>query len=750
MYLSKIPLPTLSSSEREMASSYIRMSISATTKSILEGRLFSIARYYNCVAWAIISLKARVEYKNMMPKIYTAIEEAIAKGVPPQYLANNLKQQGFPPLIVDEAVKAWLSSHGRLQEKTDFKTWLKKYKKRATWATVVMVFISVLSSSVLLLQPWPTKILVDSGFGNTPAPGFLDAYRGKPAMILATSIMTIAIFIVGFLLNTARDYMVLRLGFWLNRQIKEESFRHILHLPLYHAGRLAKGDYIYRQNILTNSLGDLVLDTTSLIAESVIMIVGILLIMMKFNVRLTFISVVLVPFLFLLIRVFGPRLGAISQKMTEIQSETSSTITESIDNAETVQAFTLEEKQINKANYLWRRGFQLTLRSLFWGRGYRFSNSLLIILGTSAVMYYGGTAALRHQMTLGQLLIFMTYMGYLLGPVEAVATEIAARNQKMIDVSRVYEVLTDHEDIEHLRKDSHMAAGRGRIEFQNVTYAYKDTTILKGINLTIEPGQKIGIIGPSGGGKSTILKLLPLFIEPNSGRIMIDGVDIQTVSLDELRRHIVWISQSPQLFNGTILDNLLDADMGRQIQQTEIDAAIQAANVDEFTGRLPLGLHTPAGESGNSLSGGQKQRIAIARGLLKQAPLICMDEPTAALDSKSENRIRDSISHLINGRTVMMVTHRKALLALMDVIYVMDGGLLHSVEEYGGLDSYLQRISDTESEEQKKAARIEQEAMAAVARLLAQNQQLQQQLNSAPVAAMAAESPSDITVSIQH
>jgi ATP-binding cassette subfamily B protein len=683
----------------------------------------------------------------MMPKIYAAIEDSISKGVPPQYLAENLKRQGWPPLMVDEAVKAWLSSHGRLQSKTDFKTWLKKYKRRALGATITMILVSVLSSSVLLLQPWPTKILVDSGFGNVPAPGPLHGLEHKPAMILATSILTIAIFLVGFFLNTVRDYLVLRLGFGLNRQIKEESFRHILHLPLYHQARLPKGDYIYRQNILTSSLADLVLDTTSLLVESVIMIVGVLIIMMNFNMKLTLISVVLIPFLFFLIKVFGPRLGHIAQKMTEIASETSSTITESIDNAETVQAFTLEEKQIAKANYLWWQSFRLSRRSLLWGRSYRFSNSILIILGTSAVMYYGGTAALNGTMTLGQLLIFMTYMGYLLGPVEAVATEIAARNQKIIDVSRVYEVLTDHEGIEYSRKDNHIPTGKGQIEFQNVTYSYNDTTVLKGINLKIDSGQKVGIIGPSGGGKSTLLKLMPLFIEPSSGRVMIDGIDVQTVSLSELRKNVVWISQNPQLFDGTILDNLLDADTGRQIEQTEIEAAIQAANVEEFTSRLPLGLRTPAGEGGNSLSGGQKQRIAIARGLIKNAPIVCMDEPTAALDSKSENTIRDSISHLIAGKTVVMVTHRKALLSLMDVIYVMDGGSLHGVDEYGGLDSYLQKISDTEGSEEKKAALVEQEAMAAIARLQAENQQLQEKLSAPPPIQSAT---SDVTVAIQH
>lgn len=686
----------------------------------------------------------------MMPKIYEAIETAVSKGVPTEYLAENLKEQGLPPIMVDEAVKAWLTSHGRLQQKTDFKTWLKKYKRRALPATIGLIFTSVLSSSILLLQPWPTKILVDSGFGNVPAPGPLHGLEHKPAMILATSLLTIGIFLIGYLFSSLRDYLVLRLSFWLNRGIREESFRHILHLPLYHQARLAKGDYIYRQNNLTGSLGDLVLDTTSLIVESVIMIVGILIIMFSFNVKLTLISVVLVPFLFLLIKIFGPMLGKIAQQMTRVASDTSATITESVDNAETLQAFTLEEKQIAKANFLWWQSFRLSRKSLLWGRLYRFSNSLLIILGTSAVMYYGGTAALNGTMTLGQLLIFMTYMGYLLGPVEAVATEIAARNQKMVDVSRVYEVLTDHEGIESLRAGNHFPAGKGKIEFQNVSYSYNDTVVLKQVNFVIESGQKVGIIGPSGGGKSTMLKLLPLFIEPTSGRIMIDNMDIQTVSLDELRKNIVWISQSPQLFTGSILDNLLDGGVGRDVYQQEIDAAIMAANVEEFTNRLPQGLDTPAGEGGNSLSGGQKQRIAIARGLIKNAPIVCMDEPTAALDTKSENTIRDSISRLIEGRTVMMVTHRKALLSLMDVVYVMDGGSLQSVDEHGGLDAYLQKINDTEvaTAEQKKAEQIEQEAMSAVARLQQENLHLQEQLQNASQTQSAASS--DISVSISH
>src|SRR3989344_1336566 len=454
----------------------------------------------------------------MMPKIYAAIEAAIASGTPPQYVAANLIGQGWPPGMVNEALNAWLSSHGRLQQKTGFRDWLKKYKHKALPAIITLVTISVISSSILLLRPWPTKIMVDSAFGNVPAPGFLESYTHQPVLILITSLLTIAIFLIGSLFAMVQDYLILRLGFWLDRGIKEESFRHILHLPLYHQERLSKGDYIYRQNNLTNSLSDLVLDTTASIAQSVIMVVGILAIMLVFNPKLTLISIVLIPFLFILVRLFGPKLGKISRALTQNASDTSSAITEAVDNAETVQSFTLEEKQITKANKLWWQNYGLSKLGLLWSRLYRSRNSLLIILGTSAVMYFGGTAALNHQMTLGELLIFMTYMGYLLGPIEELAGQIAARNQKLVEVSRIYEVLTNHEGIENLHKDNHLPPVKGLIVFQGVTYSYNNVEVLKNINLVINPGEKIGVIGPSGSGKSTFLKLIPLFVEPTQGR----------------------------------------------------------------------------------------------------------------------------------------------------------------------------------------------------------------------------------------
>ena len=635
----------------------------------------------------------------MMQKIYGAIEDLVAQGAPTQYIPYALITAGWPPSLVNQAVEAWMESHGRAQHKTEFRVWLKKYYRMALPAVFVVVFINLIADGIALLKPWPLKILADSAFGDIPAPGMLEPYSGEPTLILIVSIASVLLFIFVALFGYIQDFLLLKIGFWLNRGIKAESLNHILHLPLFHQERLAKGDYVYRQNIVTNSLSDLVLASTSSIIGSLIMIAAILVIMMNFSVSLTLFAVVLIPFLFITMKLVGPHLGKYNQALNEIASDTASKVTESVDNAETVQAFTLERKQLANINKLWEVGYLFTKKSMIWGKVLEDGNGLLIILATSAVMYFGGSAALRGDISFGDLLVFMTYMGYLLSPVQELVGQITSRNKKLIDVNRVYEVLSDHEGIENLRKDMHLPPKiDGQIVFQNVSYAYNDNLVLNKVNLTINPAEKIGIIGPSGGGKSTILKLVPLFIEPSQGRVTIDGYDTQSVSLHELRQKIAWVSQTPQLFAGTMLENLFDADIDRDISTDEVMKAIEIANVKEFAERLPLGLETPTGENGGSLSGGQRQRVAIARSLLRNAPIICLDEPTAALDAKSENYIKDSLSQMIEGKTVLMVTHRKALLALMDTIYVLDNSQLTNVNELGGLDNYLAKLEGLELE----------------------------------------------------
>jgi ATP-binding cassette subfamily B protein len=625
-------------------------------------------------------------------RLKKAIEEGISKGVPIDFIAYSLTKAGWPQKMVSETIETWLLENGRTHKTTGFKDWLKKYYAQAKPAIVLMVVMNTIASAIALLQPWPLKILADSVFGTVPAPGPLRPYTHTSHLIIIVSILTLLIFLMGQAFGVLKDYLLLKIGYWLNRSIKEEAFRHILHLPLYHEGRLPKGDYIYRQNDVTNSLSDLVLNSTSEIIGSVILVFGVTIIMLVLNAKLTIITVVVIPFLIVSVAIFGPIMGRLGTALTKLFSQTASLIAESIDNAEAVQAFTLQERQVQKLKDLWQQTYVISRKGLLWSKLFQFSNGLVVILGTSIVIYFGGTEALNHRFSLGELLIFMTYLGYLIGPIQDITSQITIRRQKLVNVRRVYEVLSDHEGVEHLREGRPLPRGPGKIRFQNVSYDYRGTPVLDQVNLTIEPGQKIGIIGPSGAGKSTLLRLLDLYIEPTAGRILIDDCDIQTVDLQDVRRRIAWISQSPQLFATSIIENMQDGDINRVMTPEEVAWASQAANVTEFVDKLPMGMGSIAGEGGSSLSGGQRQRISIARALLKNAAIICMDEPTSALDDKSERLIHDSIGSLIKDKTVLLVTHRLPLLGLMDKIYVLQDGRLISVEEFGGIERYAYQL----------------------------------------------------------
>ena len=199
----------------------------------------------------------------MYEKLYQSIDQLVTEGIPLDTIPYGLVRMGWPQALVDEAFNNWMSANGRKHQKTSFKVWLKKYHKKALPAVIAVVFLNTIASAIALLRPWPTKILADSVFGNVPAPGPLAQYNRTPTLILIVSGMTLGLFLLGTLFGFIKDFLLLKIGYWLNLAIKEESFRHILHLPLYHPERLSKGDYVHRQNVVTNSLSDLVLPAFS-------------------------------------------------------------------------------------------------------------------------------------------------------------------------------------------------------------------------------------------------------------------------------------------------------------------------------------------------------------------------------------------------------------------------------------------------------------------------------------------------------
>ena len=265
----------------------------------------------------------------MQEKLFKAIAAEVQKGTPSHLLSERLVSAGWPQDLVNAAVEQFLSlSTGAKSKNSEFKNWLNKYYRIARPSIAIVVGLNLFDTVIALLKPWPVKIMADSVFGTQQAWGPLAPYTHTVTLLIITSLMTITLFIFGKIFGVFRDYFILKIGFGLNRSIKEESFRHILHLPLFHQERLAKGDYVYRQNVVTDSLSELVLGTTSVIIQSILVIFGVLIIMLKINPGLTMVSVILLPLLFVTIKLIGPKMGVWARKYTENASETSSKINE--------------------------------------------------------------------------------------------------------------------------------------------------------------------------------------------------------------------------------------------------------------------------------------------------------------------------------------------------------------------------------------------------------------------------------------
>lgn len=572
--------------------------------------------------------------------------------------------------------------------------WLLSYFRLVWPRLLVLIVLSLVSVGLSLLNPWPLKILIDSVFGTVPAPGILEGLTGRPTLLIIIAAAFVGMFLVSGLLDILDSYLSLRFSGRMSNDLQSSFFRHILNLPIDVKRKREAGDYVYRLNEEADNIPALIFDTTVSVVSSSMMIIVALIILFTLNWQLALVGLLVVPLLVWSIRHFTPRIGQMSEEIADATAEIYTFSSESIEDTTTIQAFNRQNHQVRVFRERLQNRLSTSLNLTLLSGRFEYSNNVFTSIGTAVVLLAGGFQVFQGHVTIGELLIFTTYMGFFYEPLQTILTSVSDYKSLMAGVKRVFAVLRDPAD------DPDAPAAQvlvqrvaGRVEFKGVSFGRGERMILQDVTFEIRPGQKVAFVGPSGSGKSTLLSLVPLFNRPNSGVISIDGKLTKDVSLHSLRDQIGFVSQEPSLFSGSIHENIGFAIPDEKLDLPEIIAAAQAANAYEFIKDLPDGFDTDVGEAGDNLSGGQKQRIAIARAFVKNPPILILDEPTSALDHESGTKLLGAIRRLMSGKTVLMSTHETSLLKDMDVIYIVEDGKVINIAERGGLDAYLRSLN---------------------------------------------------------
>jgi subfamily B ATP-binding cassette protein MsbA len=312
---------------------------------------------------------------------------------------------------------------------------------------------------------------------------------------------------------------------------------------------------------------------------------------------------------------------------------------------------------------------------------------IVVAICTGIVLWKGTSLIVAGTMTAGALTVYLAYLTKFFKPVKDLASMTSAIAQTTVALERIQKILSA-DDVIHERADaSDPGRVKGAITLEHVAFGYDDETqVLRDVSFTIDPGQVVGIVGPTGSGKSTVLSLIPRFYDANAGRVLIDGVSVDAYKLAALRQQVGFVLQETVLFRGTIRENIAYGRPGAS--DDEVIAAAKVANADEFISRMPHGYDSVVGERGDTLSGGQRQRIGIARAMIRNSPIMILDEPTAALDTESERLVIEGLERLMKGRTVIMIAHRLSTIRDADKIIVLKDGV---VAEEGTNDELIAR-----------------------------------------------------------
>jgi subfamily B ATP-binding cassette protein MsbA len=516
--------------------------------------------------------------------------------------------------------------------------------------------------------------------------------------VLNFAVLAVAVIaVVGALSSYLEKYLTTSVGQWVMHDLRRTLYHHIHRLSLAEHDQKRTGDLIGRVTSDIEAIQSFVTTALMGILTNVLTLLGIVGVMLYLNWRFTLISLAVAPVLFLAVYFFTRRIKKASRDVRKKQSELVSLVEEVLSSIRVVKAFAREDYEERR----FERQSLENVETALVARSIKMKLSpvveIIVATGTCLMLGYGARLVLAGQLTPGALVVFLLYLGKMYKPMRELAKMTDTVSNAAVGFERIREVLETESGVRDLPHARPAPRFKGKIEFDKVSFAYNpDQSILKDVSFQIEPGQVAAFVGPTGGGKSTIISLVARFYDPVSGEVKIDGTNIRNHTMKSLREQISFVLQETLLFHAPIWENIA---YGRpEASREEIIAAAKLANAHELNEEMPEGYDTLVGERGVTLSGGQRQRIAIARAVIRNTPILVLDEPTSGLDAASEQVVFEALGHLMEGRTSIVIAHHLATVRSADVIFVVkdnalvERGTHEELLAAGGLYSELYEI----------------------------------------------------------
>ena len=547
------------------------------------------------------------------------------------------------------------------------------------WSIIFVFAVSLTSIPPALITPLPIKIIVDNVLGTRPLPNYLQVIVGGSSQgsTQLLTLIAISILLVSTVLNNGQQlfnvWATNKVGNRITLEMRARLFRQMQRLSILYHDTKGVSDSTYRVQYDAPWLRLLVVDTLPPLVTAVFTVASMIVVMFILDWELALIALAVAPFMVLFTLVYRQRLRAGWKRVKTSESAAMSGTQESLSASRLVKAFGQEERESEQFFSRYRESASASLKVFVEGGVYNLLVGVVAVIGLAGVLYIGVAHVQAGTLTLGGLLVVNYYLTQIYGPLRDVGRKVLDVQQAFAGMDRFLEVLDEEPDVPEVQNPIQLRRANGTIAFEDVSFQYQqDHSVLQNVSFVLEHGSVLGVVGPTGSGKTTLSSLLIRFFDPSGGRITLDGVDLKKYKIADLRNQFAVVLQDTVLYSTTIAENIRFARPDASNDQ--IVKAAEAASAHDFIASLPEGYNTQVGERGMKLSGGERQRVSIARAFLKDAPILILDEPTSALDISTESSILGSIQDLMKGRTTLMIAHRPSTLRNCNAILTLENG----------------------------------------------------------------------------